>query len=248
MRQTGPLFSIDYVHLEKELQHLLSKPVNELYLHWNESHDCYMGLRCFPTLKLCTLSFLNSFCILATTNVFQQIWRNNLSIFLASKIDSTQENIIDFVWKPTFKHCVELITRLKSGNILLSEVEKVFCDEKTLEDLQSSCESLTRSLIYCKEHSSYKLCTCGCCTAPEIQQRFTSDTSMISKESEWIVPACKSIEHFRLSLKCMECAETVLTLCDEDHLNLTGDFITIHALVEKVRTTMYNVLNLGLQN
>ena len=149
MRQTGPLFSIDYVHLEIELQDLLSKPVKELYLHWNESHDyCYWGLRCFPpTLKLGTFSILISFFILATTNVFRQIWKNNLSIFLASKNDSTQENIIDFVWNPTFKYCVELITRLKSGDISLSEVEKVFCDEKTLEDVYSSLESLAKSLV-----------------------------------------------------------------------------------------------------
>ena len=239
MRQTGPLFSTDYVNLEKERQHHYSKPVNELYLHWNESHDCYLGLRCFPTLEICTLSILNSFCILATSRIFQKKWKNNLSFFLASKKDFTQENIIDFVWKPTFKYCVELITRLKSGYISLSEIEEVFCDEKTLKDLQSSCKSLAKSLVSCKELSRYKLCTCGCCTAPEIQQHFTSDISMISKESEWIVPACKRIEHYRLCLKCMECAQTVLTLCDEDHLDLTGDFITIHALVEKVRTIMY---------
>ena len=240
MRQTTPLLSIDFVNLEKELQHLLSKPVKELYLHWNESRDCYLGLRCFPpTLKLCTISILNLFCIVATTNVFRQIWKNNLSIFLASKIDSTQENIIEFVWKPTFKYCVELITRLRSGDISLSEVDKVFCDEKTLKDLQSSCKSLAESLVSCKEHSSYKLCMCGCGTALEIQQHFASDISMISNGTEWTVAACKRIEHYRLCLKCMECAQTVLTLCDEDHLDLTGDFITIHALVEKVRTIMY---------
>ena len=64
---------------------------------------------------------------------------------------------------------------------------------------------------------------------------------MISNELEWIVPVCKRIEYYRLSLKCMECAQTVLTLCDKDHLDLTRDFITILALVEKVRTIMYRI-------
>ena len=57
---------------------------------------------------------------------------------------------------------------------------------------------------------------------------------MISFETEWIETVCKQIEHYRLCLKCKECAQVVLTLCDEDHLNLTGDFNSIHVLIKKV--------------
>ena len=135
----------------------------------------------------------------------------------------TQEDIVTFVWKPTFEYCVELIARLEHGEITLSEVERVFCDDETLTDLQLSCEFLVRSLVSCSspKHSTFTFCTCECCTTAEIQQFFIRDTSVkISLDMSWIQTVCKLIEHYRLSKKCIECAKALLTLCDENHLKL----------------------------
>ena len=225
--------------MKEELQQVLNKPMNELYFHWNDSRDCDLGFTCCPTIQPCTLSILDSFYLLATTGrseVFCRIWRDKLSSLISQhEYAFTQENIVDFVWNPTFEYCQLLITRLKSGMIPLSEIERVFCGDKTLTDVQVSCESLFKSLTSCYyKHSTFKFCTCKCCTTQEIKQYLVKDSSMFIYGSKWIETVFKQIEHHRLCLKCKECAQTVLTLCDEDHLNLTGDFNSLHVLIEKV--------------
>ena len=146
----------------------------------------------------------------------------------------TQEDIVRFVWKPTFEYCVELIARLKHGGIMLNEVERVFCDDVKLTDLQLSCEFLVRSLVSCSSPEQFRFCTCECCTTAEIQQIICDTSVKISSDMSWIQTVCKQIEQYRLSVDCTECAKALLTLCDENHLNLkiAGD---IPVLGQKVK-------------
>ena len=223
--------------------------MKELYYHWNDSHDCDFGYKCCPTIQPCTLTILGSFYLLATTGkteIFHHVWKENMSSLMSrhNYCAFTQEDIVKFVWKPTFEYCVELIARLHGGKTL-SEVERIFCNDETLTDLQSSCKSVAKpSVSYSvPEHLIFKFCTCECCTTPEIQQHFISDTSrtIVSSELEWIETVYKRIQHYRLSL---ECAQAVLTLCDEDHLNLTGNFNSIHSFIEKVRIIIMSCIQL----
>ena len=178
--------------------------------------------------------FILSPCHNWQTEIFRHVWKENLSSLMSHhNCTFTQEDIVKFVWKPTFEYYVELTARLRGG-ITLSEVERIFCNDETLTDLQSSCASVVKSspVTYSvPKHLIFKFCTCECCTTPEIQQHFTSRT-IISSELEWIESVYKRIEHYHLSL---ECAQAVLTLCDEDHLNLTGNFNSIHCFIEEVR-------------
>ena len=230
---------LDYKSLEEKLHNVLRKPMKELYYHWNDSHDCDFGYKCCPTIQPCILTILGSFYLLATTGkteIFCYVWKENLSSLMSHhNCAFTQEDMVNFVWKPTFEYYMELIARLRRG-ITLSEVERIFCNVKT--DLQSSCASVAKSssVSYSvPEDLIIKFCTCECCTTQEIQQHFTSRT-IISSELEWIETVYKRIQHYRLSL---ECAQAVFTLCDKDHSNLTGNFNSIHGFIEKVRI-IYN--------
>ena len=235
---------IGYESLKEELRIVSIKPMNELYFHWNDPDDCNLSFTCCPTIKPCTLAILGSFYLLATSGrkeVFCRIWNANMTSLMSRRnCVFTQEDIVRFVWKPTFEYCVELVTRLEHGGIMLNEVERVFCDDKKLTDLQLSCESLVKSLVSCSstEHSTFRFCTCECCTTFKIQQFFIHDTSVkISSDMGWIQTVRKQIEHYRLSKKCIECAKAILTLCDENHLNLkvAGDFSSVFVLGEKVK-------------
>ena len=229
----------------KEELHVVSiKPMKELYYHWNDTHDCDLGYTCCPSIQPRTLSILSSFYLLATTGrkeIFCRIWNDNMSSLMSRhNCAFTQEDIVDFVWKPTFNYFVELIARLQHGEITLREIERVFCDDEKLTDLQLSCEDLVKSLVSCSspEHSTFRLCPCKGCRTSKIRQFFIRDTSVkISLDIGWIHTFLKQIEHYRFSKKCIECAKALLTLCDESHLNLkvAGDFSFIFVLGEKVK-------------
>ena len=230
--------SVDYETLEKELNCAIIKPMKELYYHWSDTQDCVLSFTCCPTIQPCTLAILDSFYRLATTGrseIFHRSWRDNLLSFLAPRDCAfTQENIIKFVWKPTFKYCVELIASLEQGSITLSEVERIFCDDETLADIQLSCESLVKSLAPCSL-PIFPFCTCEGCITRKTRQLFSIDTSVKTlPDMCWIQTVCKQIENYRLSQKCIECAKALIILCDEDHLNLNGDFISILVLGKKV--------------
>ena len=232
---------LGYKSLEEELHNVSRKPMKELYFHWNDSQDCDLGYKCCPTIQPCTLAILGSFYVLAITGkteIFRYVWKENMSSLMSrhNYCAFTQEDIVKFVWKPTFEYYVKLITRLRGG-ITLSEVEQIFCNDETLTDLQSRCKSVSKSssVSYSvPEHLIFKFCTYDCCTTQEIQQHFINTTSrtIVSSDLEWIATVYKRIQHYRLSL---ECAQAVLTLCDKDHLNLTRIFYSIHGFIEKVR-------------
>ena len=225
--------SVDYETLEKELNCAIIKPMNELYY---DTQDCVLSFTCCPTIQPCTLSILESFYLLATeSEIFHRSWRDNLLSFLQSRDCAfTQENIIKFVWKPTFTYCVELIASLEQGSITLSEVERIFCDDETVTDIENNCESLVQSLASCSL-PIFPFCDCECCETYETLQHFSSDTSVkISSDVCWIQTVCKQIENYRLSQNCIECAKALIILCDKDHLNLTGDFTSILVLGKKV--------------
>ena len=230
---------LGYETLEKELNSVSTKRMKDLYFHWNDAHDCDLSFTCCPTIKPCTLSILDSFYLLATTDrteIFYSVWKENLSLM---SCHNSQEDIVQFVWKPTFKYCVELIQKLEHGKIALSEVERVFCSVQTLTDIQKSCESLVKVLLSCcsraRKHSISKFCSCECCTKTEIQQFLIHNTSVtLSSNTSWIQTVCKKIKYYRISQKCIKCAEALLILRNKDHLNLTGDFSSIPFLGEKV--------------
>ena len=240
---------VGYDSLKEELCIVSRKPMKELYYHWNDTDDCVLSFTCFPTIKPCILSILSSFHLLATTGrkeVFCHIWNDNMSSLMSRhNCAFTQEDIVRFVWKPTLKYCVEhIIARLEHGEITLSEVERVFCDN---ENLQFSCESLVKALFSCSspKHSTFRFCNCECCTTAEIQQFFIRDTSVkISLDMCWIITVRKQIEHYRLSKNCIECAKALLTLCDENHLNLktAGDFRSVRVLEKKVKRFIITAL------
>ena len=246
-------FILDYRSLEDELLSVIQKPMSELCFHWNDdTHDCALRFTCCPTIKTCTVPILSPLYLFSTngrTDIFRYAWKENLSSLKSRRNCAfTQENIVNFVWKPTVAFCMDLITRLKDGRISLSEVEQVFCSDESLTDLQSSCESLVKSLVSSKQ-LTYKFCRCRSCTKSKIQQHFSSVTfrSMkISLDLSWIEKVRKQIEHYRLSKKCIECAKMLLTLCDQNHLNLdtsAGDYNSLLVLGQKVKIILYNYHN-----
>ena len=220
------------------MNNVSTKLMKDLYFHWNSDVDCVLSYTCCPTIQPITLSILDSFFRLATNQIFCCNWSKTLSIFLKQSHDSpiTQDEIVTSVWKPTLYVCVELINDLESGEITLQKVDQVFGDEK-VTDMKNDCESLVKELSSCLSHKGLNVmfCSCECCSTIEIQQFFENDTTLaVSSDTSWIETVREQIEHYRLSQKCIECAKALTILCDEDHLNLTGDFGSIHVLGNKV--------------
>ena len=186
---------------------------------------------CCLIIKPCTESILTPFSHLAKpsrSQIFHRMWKEKMSTYLECHYSITQEKIIECIWRPTVTYCQELVDRLKSGDISMSEIEEVFCDDKNLTAIGLSCDSLLNSL----GHSA-----------------LVEDSS----NREWIPTVCKQIKHYRLSLNCIECARAIFSLRDKldlngdfSHIKVLGDEVTILALHTQLMYSLTSQLNVCL--
>ena len=194
------------------------KTMNELCSNWNNvTSSADLQFTCCPTVQPCTQAILTSFYRLADkSETFRSMWKSKLSNSLTPHF--TQVDIVELVWIPTVIDCLTLISNLRSGRILLSEVKKVFRQQK----IEQSCHSLVDSLS-------------SCFSVRDFSNTFSLETVTESSEfsdRSWIDTVCRQCEHYNLSLKCIECARALLGL--RDKLGLKGDFSCIQVLGDKV--------------
>lgn len=197
--------------MEQQLKEASTKTMGMLCSNWcTETANNELNFTCCLIIKPCTQSILTPFSHLAKpsrSQIFRRMWKEKMSTYLESNYSITQERIIEFIWRPTVTYCQELVNRLQSGDIPMSEIEEVFRDDKSLADIGLSCDSLLDSLS---------------CSA------LIEDSS----SREWIDTVCRQIKHYRLSLKCIKCAQAIFSL--RDKLELNGDFSCIKVLGDEV--------------
>ena len=190
-----------------------------LCLNWNDkTARADLKFMCCPTVEFCTQCILTPFYTLAKrSEIFRSMWKNKLS-GLPNYCVVTQEQIVELVWKATVADCWTLIGRLKDGKILLSEVNEVFRDQ----NIRQSCHSLVDSLpSFCSVDISSNW------TLVE-----TLEKPSTGLNETWINTVCKQVEHYKVSLKCLNCAKALLNL--RDKLKLKGDFSCIQVLGDEV--------------
>ena len=214
------IHTLDCHTLEQQLKEASTKTMAMLCSNWcRETVTDELNFTCCRIIKPCTQSILTPFSHLARpsrSQIFRRMWKEKMSTFLESNYSITQERVIEFIWWPTVTYCQELVYRLKSGDIPMSEIEEVFRDDKNLTDIQLSCDSLLDSLS---------------CSA------LVEDSS----NREWIHTLCSQIKHYRLSLKCIECAQAIFSL--RDKLDLKGDFSRIKVVGDEVTIQLVSVMN-----
>ena len=113
--------------------------MSELCSNWNDvTSSADLHFTCCPTVQPCTQSILTPFyCLADKSEIFRSMWKNKLSHSLTPHF--TQMDIVELVWIPTVTDCLTLISKLRSGRILLSEVKKVFRQQKIGQELPLSC-------------------------------------------------------------------------------------------------------------
>lgn len=231
-------FSVDYGTLQEELQVVSIKVMIELCSNWkDETASADLQFTCCPTVKPCIKSILNSFYLAIKSEIFRGMWKNKLSTSLKSHHGAfTQNDVVELVWKPTVNDCWTLIHRLKTGEMLMSEVKKIFRGQ----DIHQSCLSLLNSLPLCfpvdVSESNRALTTAvdyqsKSCFLVDVSSDQTSSVNAFTHR-EWIDTVCKQFDHYIDSLECIECAQAILTI--RDKLNLKGDFSRIQVLDDKV--------------
>ena len=192
----------------------------ELCSNWKDESISSTDLQfnCCPTIQPCLQAILIPFHPLAhKSEIFRSIWKKKLSTTLGSHCGAfTQEDVVELVWRPTVKDCQLLISRLKSGQILLSEVTKIF----GMQDIQQSCLSLINSLPSCSSILSDK------------HEAVNGSVSDATSDKQWIDIVSKQVEHYKISFRCVECAQQLLSLCDK--LELKGDFSCLQVVGDKV--------------
>lgn len=192
----------------------------ELCSNWSNESTTSSDLqfKCCPSIQPCLQSILTPFYHLALrSDIFCRMWKKRLSTALVSHHGAfTQENIVEFVWRPTVNDCQLLITGLKSGNILLSEVKKVFGKL----DIRQSCHSLINSLPPC--YISFD----------KNKAVYVSSSENAPSDKHWIDTVCRQVEHYDVSFRCVECAQQLLSL--RDKLELKGDFSSLQVLGDEV--------------
>ena len=192
--------------------------MSDLCSNWNDvTSSADLHFTCCPTVQPCTQSILTPFYHLAEkSEIFRRMWKNKLSHSLTPHF--TQKDIVEHVWIPTVTDCLTLISKLRSGRILLSEVKKVFRQQK----IGQGCHSLVDALSSCFSAKDFLY---------TLSLEAVTESSEFSDKS-WINTVCRQYEHYNLSLKCMECARALLGL--QDKLGLKGDFSRIQVLGDKV--------------
>ena len=204
--------AVGYEAVQKDIQNSLGKQMKDLCSNWGDLTD-EVNIICCSSVQHCVKDILPAFSLLAKSNnngIFRHTWKKQMSAALrhvdAGLCELTQEKMCDYVWEPTVTFCKKFIYELKHKTIPISRVEDVFGDCQ-LPDIKSSTESLVKTLAKC----------------------FPKD---VPSDTDWIIPVCEKINHFRLSLKCTECAEAILRL--QSCLKLTGDFCLIKHLATQV--------------
>lgn len=203
--------------MQEELQQAPFKPMAELCSNWNnKTASADLKFICCPTVESCTQSILMSFYTLAKqSEIFCYKWKNKLSGALDACVGAfTQKQVVELVWKPTVADCWTLIGRLKDGDIMLKEVNELFCKQ----NMRQSCYSLVNSLppFYSRDFSSDALLK-------------SLKISSTWRNKTWIDT---QVEHYNAYLKCRKCAKALLSL--RDNLNLKGDFRSIQVLGDEV--------------
>ena len=220
--QKFTLYYIGYEKLQEELQQASIKPMVVLCSNWNdETASTDLKFKCCPTCTL-SLSILTSFQTLAKeSEIFRNKWKKKLSGSLDACVgDFTQKQIVELVWKPTVIDCWRLIARLQDGDIMLKEVNELFCEQ----NMQQTCRSLVDSLppFHSVDISSDEV----------LVESLNFENSSTCSNETWIDTVCKQVKHYNVSLKCIKCAKALLSL--RDNLDLKGDFSSIQVLGAEV--------------
>ena len=185
----------------------------QLCSNWSTESTASTDLqfKCCPIIQPCLQSILTPFYDLAyRSEIFRSKWNTKLSTALTSHYGAfTQENIVELVWTPTVKNCQLLIDKLKSGNILLSEVKETFGKQ----NFRQSCLSLINSLPSDESEAV----------------NGSSESVNAPSDKHWIDIVCKQVDHCNVSFWCVECAQQLLSL--RDKLELKGDFSHLQLVV-----------------
>ena len=116
----------------------------ELCSNWSiNTASADLKFTCCPTIKPKTQAILIPFYHLAVNSeIFCRVWKRKLCTALMSHCGASQEDIVNFVWRPTVEECWTFLNKLKTRRILISELKELLCEQ----DIEQSCRALMCSL------------------------------------------------------------------------------------------------------
>ena len=166
---------------------------------------------CFPKAAP-LLSFAWMFDVLnkqVNSSIFHTTWKNNIQRALIIKPNLCITDIEEHVWKPTFKHCRDLLYMLKDMSITLSDVDKYF--KKNGDELEHELNSLCRGVSMCLGKN---------------------------EEFSWIHLSVVRIGQYRKLRSYCEAANLFLKLRDSLNLK-NGSFTDVEKIAAKVSNTFF---------
>lgn len=164
---------------------------------------------CFQAAKPLD-AYLNDFYIISYTSssdLFNRFWRQKLTEIHQIHHSISFNNVHGLVWKPVFQSCVELLDKLRSGNMKLSDVDCHFKGTygDRLSDLSRDLKSLDEAV-----------------------SSITHSSSSIS----WIPKVVQRIKQYWALCGYREAAEAFIKI--RDTLKLTGDFSLVEKVAQQV--------------
>ena len=189
-----------------------SRPINTLCRTGKKGKIEF--LFCKPAIPL--ESIMAEFGTMAGENsdIFQKIWRKNLSSLtkhVTSATEVTFETIVENLWKPTFEECKLLLDNLRDRTILLSDVKSYFFEY---------CGDSSDQTLTCKLSNFYacvEMCVTKC---------------RPSECHPWLKAAIQLIVQYWKLRHDIQAAEVILKA--KEQLQVKGDFQLIRSLATKV--------------
>ena len=206
------LYCIGQPHLMKELQrNFEEQKINKLCVTSSSDGSC--SVVCFPDarpLEPC----LDNFYIISfhfSSDIFNRIWQETLK-----KICQLSFTDIDVsLWRPALQSCISLLTKLKAGDMTLSDIDHQF------------------KLVYFKKRGQLEQDLINL-------QRGVNAIKHASSDSNWIWKVVKNIGQYWDLCSYREAAESFLKI--RDTLKLTGDFAIIKRVASKVLIAAFHFM------
>lgn len=188
--------------------------MNQLCINWQEEQPVFVrGTHLGLASPLYPI--LIPFAVMEKCKLFNEIW----SLHYNQQPQLIQQKqLIEKVWNASINDCIMLVGTCVDGSAIVTDLEKLFDDNWSQEELTGHLEKLYNRL---NSINLYHL--------------------TLSKDESWAVNVSKKFESYRISKRCEESAITFLNL--KELLKLKGCFNLLDSVAKKVNVSfIYNVI------